>query len=191
MLSKTYIRIVCANENNRIRRLLEHLGGVADKMAVMDGAAGLHALVEKIELGRSARRFDKYILPFVKADDSRTGVVEKMDAIRKDISVCVVLLLSVLKEAADHGIIDGQVFAPEIKRYFDLNGKLLDYEESGLGMSGRAGVTEEGWFALAECFIKEDKELFEGKYLNEKEVLDAVPESSVWRVADAKSEYRV
>lgn len=52
----------------------------------------------------------KYILPFVKADDSRTGVVEKMDAIRKDISVCVVLLLSVLKEAADHGIIDGQVF---------------------------------------------------------------------------------
>lgn len=191
MLSNTYIRIVCANENNRIRKLLERLSGEADKMAVMDGAAGLHALVEKIELERSARRFDKYILPFVKADDSRTGVVEKMDAIRKDISVCVVLLLSVLKEAADHGIIDGQVFVPEIKRYCDLNGKLLDYEESGLGMSGTAGVTEEGWFALAESFIKEDKELFEGKYLNEKEVLNTVPESSVWRVADAKTEYRV
>lgn len=58
-------------------------------------------------------------------------------------------------------------------------------------MSGTAGVTEEGWFALAESFIKEDKELFEGKYLNEKEVLNTVPESSVWRVADAKTEYRV
>lgn len=43
MLSNTYIRIVCANENNRIRRLLERLRGDADKMAVMDGAADLKA----------------------------------------------------------------------------------------------------------------------------------------------------
>ncbi len=191
MLSNTYIRIVCANENNRIRRLLERLRGDADKMAVMDGAADLKARVEKTELERKTRRFDKYILPFVKADDSRNALVEKMDAIRKDISVCVVLLLSVLKEAIDHGIIDSQVFAPEIKRYCDLNGKLLEYEESRLDVSDRGGVTEDGWFALAESFIKEDKELFDGKYLNEKEVLNMIPQSSVWRQAGEKSEYRV
>lgn len=191
MLSNTYIRIVCANENNRIRRLLERLRGDADKMAVMDGAADLKARVEKTELERKTRRFDKYILPFVKADDSRNALVEKMDAIRKDISVCVVLLLSVLKEAIDHGIIDRQVFAPEIKRYCDLNGKLLEYEESRLDVSDRGGVTEDGWFALAESFIKEDKELFDGKYLNEKEVLNMIPQSSVWRQAGEKSEYRV
>lgn len=191
MLSTTYIRIVCANENNRIRKLLERLGGEADDTAVMDGAARLHVLVEKIEMERRMRRFDKYILPFIKADDSRMGTIEKMDAIRKDISVCVVLLLSVLKEAIENGIIDPQVFAPEIKRYCELNGRLLDDEESSLGMSGRGNLMEESWFSLAESFIKEDKELFDGKYLNEKEVFDMIPESSVWWQADKKAEYRV
>ena len=191
MLSTTYIRIVCANENNRIRKLLERLGGEADDTAVMDGAARLHVLVEKIEMERRMRRFDKYILPFIKADDSRMGTIEKMDAIRKDISVCVVLLLSVLKEAIENGIIDPQVFAPEIKRYCELNGRLLDDEESSLGMSGRGNLMEESWFSLAESFIKEDKELFDGKYLNEKEVFDMIPESSIWWQADKKAEYRV
>ncbi len=192
MLSNTYIRIVCANENNRIRNLLDRLRREAEKTSAVDGiAVYMCALVEKIELERRTRRFDKFILPFIKADDSRTGVVEKMDEIRKDISVCVDLLLSVIKESNHNGTIDRQLVAPEINRYCDLNSKLLDYEESRLGISGREGVAEEGWFALAESFIKEDKELFDGKYLNEKEVLNTVPESSVWWVADAKTEYRV
>ena len=191
MLSNTYIRIVCANENNRIRKLLERLCGEKDKTAVMDEAATFYSLVEKIEQERRARRFDKFILPFIKADDPGTGILEKMEELRKDISVCVILLQSVLKEAIDNGTIDRQVFAPEIQRYCDLNNKLLDYEESRLGVSGRGGVAEDDWFALAESFIKEDKELFNDKYLNEKEVLDIIPESPVWRSADAKTEYRV
>lgn len=85
----------------------------------------------------------------------------------------------------------GRFLLPEIQRYCDLNNKLLDYEESRLGVSGRGGVAEDDWFALAESFIKEDKELFNDKYLNEKEVLDIIPESPVWRSADAKTEYRV
>lgn len=120
MLSNTYIRIVCANENNRIRKLLERLCGEKDKTDVMDEAATLYSLVEKIEQERRARRFDKFILPFIKADDPGTGILEKMEELRKDISVCVVLLQSVLKEAIDNGTIDRQVFAPEIQRYCDL-----------------------------------------------------------------------
>lgn len=49
--------------------MLERLCGEKDKTAVMDEAATLYSLVEKIEQERRTRRFDKFILPFIKADD--------------------------------------------------------------------------------------------------------------------------
>lgn len=192
MLSNTYVRIACANENNRIKKLLERLCGDAGKTALVnENGISLPALVEKIELERRTRRFEKYILPFIEADDSKAGILGKMHEIRKDISICAASLLPVLKEAFEHGTIDRSIFVPEVKRYCDLNKKLLDYEESEWSLPVKGTVSEDGWFALAESFIKEDKELFDDKYLNEKEVFDMIPDSSAWRGRDARFEYRV
>lgn len=192
MLSNTYVRIVCANENKRIRELLERLLDEAGKTAVMDEhGICLSLLVEKIEMERQSRRFEKYILPFIQADDSRMAAMEKMADLKKDISFCQTLLVTVLKEAFENGTIDRWIFAPEIHRYSDLNRKLLACEEREMNAPVREAVSDESWFVLAESFIKEDEELFEDKSLNEKEVFGMNFDSSVRRDDSVKFEYRI
>ncbi len=192
MLSNTYVRIVCANENNRIRELLERLMGEADRTAIMDEhGICLSALVERVEQERRTRRFEKYILPFIAADDSRSGFLGSMNGMKKDISTCHSSLVPVLKEAFENGTIDGGMIAPEIRRYCDLNRRLLDFEESEMGTPVKGNVAEDVWFSLAESFIKEDKELFDDKYMNEKGVFDFVRDGSARRQGGMKSEFRV
>lgn len=192
MLSTTYVRIVCTNENNRIRKWLDRLVDESDKTGVMDESGiSLPELVERIEFERNTRRFEKYVLPFIETDASRAGDVKNMNEIRKNISLCVAALLPILNEVTENGTIDRLIFVPEIRRYCDLIRKLLDYEEWELMMSTHESVAEDGWFGLAERFIKEDKVFFDGKYQNEKEEFDMMPDSSVWRTADVKCEYRI
>lgn len=192
MLSKTYVRIVCSNENNSIRELLRQLECWKARLSDTDeNGASISGLVDRIEKGRQARRFEKYILPFLEAENAGNDALNELYKTKKELAVSYAVLKPLLALTAEARMVDWQILQPEIRRYCELNRRLLELEENRAGVPVQAKVSEDVWFSLAESFIREDKVLLEDKYSSEKDVFDLISGNAVRKQDVIKSEYRV
>lgn len=191
MLSNTYVRIVCSNESNSIRGLLRKLEAWNKGLDKMDGnGMSLSGLVKRIEKERKARRYEKYILPFLEAENVGNGALKDIYKAKDDLAVSYASLMPVLDMAMKNRI-EWKILLQEIRRYCELNRRLLDLEETGLGVPVQTNVSEDVWFSLAENFIREDKAHLDEKYQNKKDVFDLISGNGVRKQDIIKSEYRV
>ena len=180
MLSNTYVRIVCSNENNSIRELLRQLECWKAELSDTDeNGTSISGLVGRIEKGRQARRFEKYILPFLEAENAGNDALNELYKTKKELAVSYAVLRPLLALTTEGRMVDWQILQPEIRRYCELNRRLLELEESRTGVPVQTKVSEDVWFSLAENFIREDKALLENRYSSEKDVFDLISGNAV------------